>query len=262
MTTICSQQVLNYVLEKISKEFNINLDNLVEKYGSAETIYNAIQADIDMNKNNKKKVVRKVTKAVPDVVTVSETVQVADVVTPKKKVVRKVTKAVPVEVVVADVVTVSETVQVADVVTPKKKVVRKVTKAVPVEAVVADVVTPSVVIVSVEENSEEKVKPKSKTIVKKVTFTKGDISAPHKEVTEEPTIESGVDVCDELENNIYVDSQTYNDEDSDSLEPREINGVKYYIDTSNYVYHTETQDLIGKLNETCDTIIFLSDFSS
>ena len=82
------------------------------------------------------------------------------------------------------------------------------------------------------------------------------------EVTEEPTIESGVDVCDELENNIYVDSQTYNDEDSDSLEPREINGVKYYIDTSNYVYHTETQDLIGKLNETCDTIIFLSDFSS
>lgn len=176
-----------------------------------------------------------------------------------------------------------ETPTVETVVTqaPKKKVVRKVTKNV-VNAPEEENKEEPIPQTKVEEVanldvSEVKVKPQAKRIVKKV-YTNNSETTLVKETKEEPTKKSkktleilefdagkdanSMDGCDELEANIYVDTQIYNDEDSDSLEPREVNGVKYYIDSSNYVYHIETQDLIGKLNEKGDNILFLSDFSS
>jgi hypothetical protein len=279
MTTISSQQVLTYVLEKISKDFNIDLNNLAEKYGSVESIYKAIQTDIDNNKS-KKKVIRKVSKSVEPILeekkveaVVAEVVDVP-IEPPKKKVVRKITKNVePNETVVNDIGKAQKTEPVdVPIEPPKKKVVRKVTK--PAEPIVEQ---QKVVEVSIE-NTEEKVKPKAKRIIKKVpsptddSIVLNEVKLEAKEGTEKKSkkilelVEFGtgednsLDGCDELEDNIYVDTQIYNDEDSDSLEPREINGVKYYIDSSNYVY--DNQDLIGKLNEKGDNIIFLSDFSN
>jgi len=276
MTTVNTQQVLDYVLDQISKEFNISHQTLVEKYGSIETVSNAIVA----NTNNKKKVVRKATKAAE---AVAEVVVAPVDETPKKKVVRRATKAVELvtEEPKVEVEAVAEVV-VAPIETPKKKVVRKVTKAVEepkaaevvAEVVVAPVETPKkkvvrkatkavevvseepkveVVTSTPEENTEEKVKPAPKRIVKKV---------PDGDDINNVEVSTKVDNnCDEVEEaNVYVDAQTYNDEDSDSLEPREINGVNYYIDSSNYVYHFETHDLIGKLDNKGDNIIFLSDF--
>jgi hypothetical protein len=292
MTTVNTQQVLDYILDQISKEFNISHQTLVEKYGSIETVSSAIVA----NTNNKKKVVRKVTKVVEvvtgepkveaEVEAVAELVVVVPVETPKKKVVRKATKVVEVVTeepkVEAVVETVAELVVVVPVETPKKKVVRKATKVVEepkVEAVVetvaevvvvapvettkkkvvckaaraVEVVTEEPKVEVVASTPEEKVKPAPKRIVKKVP--------DDNEINNVEVSTKFDNNCDEVEEaNVYVDTQTYNDEDSDSLEPREINGVNYYVDSSNYVYHFETQDLIGKLDNKGDNIIFLSDF--
>jgi hypothetical protein len=254
MTTVSTQQILDYILEQISKEFNINHPTLVEKYGSVENISNAILP----NKNNKKKVVRKVNKAPEPVLEEPKAEAVAEVVaapveTPKKKVLRKVTKAVEAFV---------EQPNTEVVETPKKKVVRKVTKA--VEAVVEE---PKVEVANSTHcvNTEEKVKPAPKRIVKKVSsdIVETKEAPPNKNVESVEVsniVDNNVGGCDEVEENVYVDTQIYDDEDSDSLEPREINGVKYYIDSSNYVYHIETQDIVGKLNNQGDNIIFLSDF--
>ena len=307
MTTVSTQQVLDYTLEQISKEFNINHQTLVEKYGSIDTISSAIMT----NKNNKKNVVRRVNKAVEAVVeepkaeVVAEAVAEAAVVpveTPKKKVVRKVTKAVEAVVEEPKAEAVAEAALVP-VETPKKKVVRKVTKAVEVvveepkaevvaEEVVVPLDTPKKKVVRkvtkavepvVEEpkvelapstqggNTEEKVKPAPKSIVKKVSsdinlashdgiMVNNSTTGTDLERQAEPLNKNIVERFDDIDTNVYVDTQKYNDEDSDSLEPREINGVNYYVDSSNYVYHFETQDLIGKLNNKGDNIIFLSDF--
>jgi hypothetical protein len=56
----------------------------------------------------------------------------------------------------------------------------------------------------------------------------------------------------------YESLEMYED---DSLEPKEFNGVKYYVDTSGYIYDFENQDLVGKLNQSGDSIILLNDFS-
>jgi hypothetical protein len=260
MTTISTQQVIDYVLEEISKDFNISHTTLVEKYGSIDTISNIIQ-----NKNTKKKVVRRVTKPTVEQPQVYQLIE-ATVETPKKKVVRKVTKNVveepKVDIVVETPVEVLSTVEV-----PKKKVVRKVTKT-PDTVIVVPVEEPKTD--PVLEHVEEKVKPQPKRIVKNVTVVNVTVneepkkkSKKHVELVEFDTgsDKNSLEGCDELEANVYVDTQIYNDEDSDSLEPREVNGVKYYVDSSNYIYHIETQDLIGKLNEQGDNIIFLSDFS-
>ncbi len=238
MTTISTQQVLDYILQQISKDFNIDYTSLSEKYGSLDTISNIIQNNITNSKNTKKKVVRKVTKAVVEEPLLAVTTE------------PPVTESTP---------------------TPKKKVVRKVTKAVVEEPLVTVTNEPSSEHLDSVEGSEEKVKPQAKRIVKKVPVM--DTVLPE-EINEEPKKNSKknvelveFDACanannnDRLEENVYVDTQTYDDEDSDSLEPREVNGVKYYVDSSNYVYHIETQDLIGKLNDKGDKIIFLSDFS-
>ncbi len=271
MTTISTQQVLDYILQQISKDFNIDYTSLSEKYGSLDTISNIIQNNITNSKNTKKKVVRKVTKAVveePLLAVTTEPPVTESTPTPKKKVVRKVTKAVVEEPLLA----VTEEPPVTESTpTPKKKVVRKVTKAVVEEPLVTVTNEPSSEHLDSVEGSEEKVKPQAKRIVKKVPVM--DTVLPE-EINEEPKKNSKknvelveFDACanannnDRLEENVYVDTQTYDDEDSDSLEPREVNGVKYYVDSSNYVYHIETQDLIGKLNDKGDKIIFLSDFS-
>jgi hypothetical protein len=260
MTTISTQQVIDYILEKISNDFNIDHTNLTNKYGLVDTIYSDIQKNIDNSKTPKKKVVRKVTKAlvVETPVVVEEPVALETPIQAlKKKVVRKVTKALAVEEpvvletpVVLEIPVVLET----PVQAPKKKVVRKVTKALAVEE-------PVTIELPKEEPKEEKVKPQPKRIIKKVdqnTNINNTLVETVKETKEEP--DNTVEGCDELEENIYVDTLVYSNEDADSLEPREINGVKYYIDCSNYVYHIETQDLIGKLGEKNNNIIFLSDF--
>ena len=274
MTTISTQQVLDYILEEISKDFTINHDTLVEKYGSLETIYNTIQ-----NKISKKKVVRRVSKAtvqepkVEQVYIPIETINETPVETPpKKKVIRKVSKNI-VEQPKLDIVAVP--LPETSVESPKKKVVRKITKIPEIVSVAppTNPVTETVNLV-VLEPQEEKVKPQPKRIVKKIST---NVSALEKEVQEIPKKKSkknlellefgaeednSLEGCDELEENVYVDTQIYNDEDSDSLELLEINTDKYYIDSSRYVYHIDTQELIGKLNEKGDNIIFLSDFST
>ena len=250
MTTISTQQVLDYVLEQISKDFDINHAKLVEKYSSIQTISVAIQSTLD---NNKKKRVLKKASVVTPVETVQDVVE-NSIESPKKKVVRKVTKALVVgeaEATKEAIATVPDVLETPSE-PPKKKVVRKVTKA-SVVPTVETTPTPSNFVDSVEE----KVKPQPKRIVKKVPLSSDNVSKL--EVVEEfnQKSEKQLDI-----DTVYTDSQIYNDEDSDSLEPREVNGIKYYIDSSNYVYHVETQDLIGKLNEKGDNIIFLSDFST
>jgi hypothetical protein len=250
MTTISTQQVLDYVLEQISKDFDIDHAKLVEKYSSIQTISAAIQPIIDNNKNTKVKRVLKKSSVVTPVETVQEVVE-TPIESPKKKVVRKVTKVLVVGEAEATKEVVPELVE-TPIDPPKKKVVRKVTKA-SVVPKVETTPTPS----NLVESLEEKVKPQPKRIVKKAPQTSDNVAKL--EVVEEPsqTPEKQLDI-----DTVYTDSQIYNDEDSDSLEPREVNGIKYYIDSSNYVYHVETQDLIGKLNEKGDNIIFLSDFST
>jgi hypothetical protein len=290
MTTVSTQQVLDYILEQISKEFNINHSTLVEKYGSIDTISNAILS----NKIIKKKIIRKVTKELEEP-KVEVVAQVAE--TPKKKVVRKVAKKaepvtevpvtevpiteVPVTEVPVTEVPVTEVPKV-EVVTPKKKVVRKVAKkAEPVtEVPVTEVPVTEVVSNTHDKNTEEKVKPTPKSTVKKtpVATKEPELASTPKgvaincndlETKEESTnnkSETHLEVstesvdCHEIEEDVYTDTHTYNDEDSDSLEIRKINGVEYYIDSFNLVYHIETKDCIGKLNNEGNNIMFLNNF--
>jgi hypothetical protein len=164
---------------------------------------------------------------------------------------------------------------------PKKVLKKKV-------AVEATPVEPTVI----AEDKQKEVDSKPKKIIKKrVTVDATEvpevknIDTPEEEVKitpkkiikkkpSEPTVNEGlpkkqskknIDVAEYgVEGNeshdIYEAAELYED---DSVEPREIGGVKYYIDTSNYVYHFESMDLIGKLNESDPTkIIFLADFTS
>jgi hypothetical protein len=295
MTTVSTQQLLNYILENISNDFNIDLSKLKEKYGSLETIYKEIQTITDTkDKNTKKKVIRKVNKTVepaleePKTETVTPDPLEAPIEAPKKKVVRKVTKTIEPALEEPKQQVVTPDPLEAPIESPKKKVVRKVTKNVEpaLEEPKTDTVAPEVVEAPIEapkkkvvrkvtktvetvtnDNTEEKVKPNAKRIVKKVPSADNNLAVSVPKNTKPVDLgtladNNSLEGRDELEENIYVDTQIYNDEDSDSLEPREINGVKYYIDSSNYIYDIESQDIIGKLNEKGDSIIFLSDFSS
>ena len=317
MTTISTKQVLDFVLEQISKDFTIDHDTLKNKFSSLDNIYNSIQESINANGRvikkvtiveapvlAKKRVIRKVSKDVEEPIVTVEvepivTVEPVTIAPTKKKVIRKVTKVVeeptkvveeptkvveePTEVTVQHIVVpivVAEEPAPEPVITAKKKVIRKVTKVVEEPIVVPSVVPTSVVAEEpkpdvvlttkkkvirknttvvekpVEEPVEEKVLPKR---VEKVLAETKKKSKKNVELVEFGTDSNSVEGVDEIEANVYVDTMLYNDEDID-LKLYEINDNKYRIDDSNYVYDFETKDLIGKLNEKGDTIIFLTDF--
>lgn len=262
MTTISTKQVLDFVLEQISKDFTIDHDTLKNKFSSLDNIYNSIQESINANGRvikkvtiveapvlAKKRVIRKVSKDVEEPIVTVEvepivTVEPVTIAPTKKKVIRKVTKVVEEPIVVPSVVptsVVAEEPKPDVVLTTKKKVIRKNT---------------TVVEKPVEEPVEEKVLPKR---VEKVLAETKKKSKKNVELVEFGTDSNSVEGVDEIEANVYVDTMLYNDEDID-LKLYEINDNKYRIDDSNYVYDFETKDLIGKLNEKGDTIIFLTDF--
>lgn len=94
-----------------------------------------------------------------------------------------------------------------------------------------------------EEDSEVKIKPK-----KNEPFVKKHIqSTENAEYGEEGD-----------HSEVYESFQTY---ETDELQPKKINETNYYVDTSGYVYDFENQELLGKLNQSGDTVIFLTDFS-
>jgi hypothetical protein len=272
MATFSTQQILDFVLEQISKDFNLDILVLKNKYSSIDDVSNAIK----LANTPKKRVVRKLTKSVPTTIEAPITAEEAPIITeaapitteeeapitneaapPKKKVIRKVVKAVDTPSIPVEQPIVEQPINVTNV--TKKKVIRKTIK--PVE---------EPVVVTEEPVIEEKVKPKR--IIKKVpkepevTKEAEEVVEPKKkskknvELVEFNTDSNSMEGLDEIEKTVYTDAHLYNDEDSDSLEPREINGVKYYIDTSNYLYDMETQDLVGKFNENTNNVVFLSDF--
>lgn len=69
-----------------------------------------------------------------------------------------------------------------------------------------------------------------------------------------------------IKNECIVDIENYKtngelDIEDDFLESREINGVKYLIDSSEYIYNMDSQELLGKLSEKDKTqILFLKDY--
>ena len=222
-----------------------------------------------------KKVVRKVTKVLDEPTQV--TLEPNEVtVEPNQVTVKPIEVNVkPIEVNVEPIEVNVEPITIPNVVpeepTPaKKKVIRKLSKTLE-----EPIVAPNVVVEEPKSNPEhEPVLPakKKKVIRKNPDVVKEPVekklvptetkkkSKKNVELVEFGTDANSMEGVDEIEANVYVDTVLYNDEDSDSLEPREVNGVKYYIDSSNYVYDFENQDLIGKLNEKGDTIVFLTDF--
>lgn len=107
------------------------------------------------------------------------------------------------------------------------------------------VVAPIVKEIDTLEPEELKLKPKKIILKKPVLDSKKNVDQP----------EYGEDV-EQAEP--YESLEMYED---DSVEPKEFNGVKYYVDTSGYIYDFENQDLVGKLNQSGDSIILLNDFS-
>jgi hypothetical protein len=111
----------------------------------------------------------------------------------------------------------------------------------------------------VTEEPEVKIKPK-KIIVKRPVIEPATIPAPQKKsIKEVDIVEYGSDEQHDENATVYDSIQMYED---DLLEPREINGVKYLIDSSEYIYDMETQELLGKLSEKDkSTILFLKNFT-
>ena len=120
----------------------------------------------------------------------------------------------------------------------QKKIIKKKISEPLVETPVEVVKT-----IHMEEVDEVKIKPK-----KNEPFVKKNI-----ENTDSPEYGEEVDNPE-----IYESLQIY---DTDDLEPKKINDTNYYVDTSGYVYDFESQELVGKLNQSGDSVIFLSDFS-
>jgi hypothetical protein len=125
-----------------------------------------------------------------------------------------------------------------------------------VAEVVAEVPKESEVVV---EEPEVKIKPK-KIIVKRLPVEAVKIPEPPKMSKKEvDVVEYGSDEQHDENASVYDSIQMYED---DLLEPREINGVKYLIDSSEYIYDMESQELLGKLSEKDkSTILFLKNFS-
>ena len=141
---------------------------------------------------------------------------------------------------------------------------KKVLKKAPI-AVADTVIAVADTVIAIEDKPKES-EPVSTPIVKEIdTLEPEELKLkPRKIILKKPILESKKNV-DEPEYgedvdqaDIYESFQTY---EEDSLEPKEINGTKYYVDTSGYIYDFENQDLVGKLNQSSDSIILLNDFS-
>jgi hypothetical protein len=176
-----------------------------------------------------KKVLKKAVVETAEAAVPAETETIVAIADKPKKVLKK--KAVPLET--ETVIAVADTVAIADTVIA---VVEKLPQILN---------TPIVKEIDTLELEELKLKPKKIMLKKPVLESKKNVDQP----------EYGEDV-EQAEP--YESLEMYED---DSLEPKEFNGVKYYVDTSGYIYDFENQDLVGKLNQSGDSIILLNDFS-
>jgi hypothetical protein len=111
----------------------------------------------------------------------------------------------------------------------------------------------------VAEEPEVKIKPK-KIIIKRSQIEPVTIpESQNKSKKEVDVVEYGSDEQHDENAAVYDSIQMYED---DLLEPREINGVNYLIDSSEYIYDMESQELLGKLSEKDkNTILFLKNFT-
>ena len=163
---------------------------------------------------------------------------IADTVKPKKILKKKPTAILDnTETVTASAI--AET--VTDTIKPNK-IMKKTTIETFSIPIIKDIETVSIapiVNVSVLEPEELMLKPK------KIMISKKNVEKQ----------EYGEDI-EQID--IYESLETY---EEDSLEPQEINGIKYYVDTSGYIYDFENQDLLGKRNQSGDNIILLNDLS-
>jgi len=212
-------------------------------------------------------------------VEVAETTQVAVSVAatkPKKVIKKKVAEATPVEIsetITVESVQTTPATMTVEAVKPKKVIKKKAaadtveTASVPVEAA-----KPKKVIKIVEE-------PPAIELVKEkiIEATGGSTITLPKIIKKKPTVELAPEPKPLPVSSIKTIPITEYAEDGEqssdiyegieideevTLEPREFDGVSYYVDQSGYVYHFENKDLIGKINEKSGQIIFLRDFNS
>ena len=218
---------------------------------SASAIAETVAASPIIDTVKPKKILKK--KSTAETVAASD---IADTVKPKKILKKKptaildntetVTASTIAETVtasaIAETVTASAIAEtVADTIKPNK-IMKKTTIETFSIPIIKDIETVSIapiVNVSVLEPEELMLKPK------KIMISKKNVEKQ----------EYGEDI-EQID--IYESLETY---EEDSLEPQEINGIKYYVDTSGYIYDFENQDLLGKRNQSGDNIILLNDLS-
>jgi hypothetical protein len=288
MTTISTKQVLDFVLEQISKDFTIDHDTLKNKFSSLDNIYNSIQESINANERvikkvtiveahvvAKKRVIRKVSKDVEEPIVTVEvepivnvepvvTVEVEPIVTvepvaiapTKKKVIRKVTKVVeePTEVTVQHIVVpivVAEEPKPEVVLTAKKKVIRKVTKVVEEPIVVPSVVPTSVV---AEEPKPEVVLTAKKKVIRKNTKL---VEKPVEEPVEEKVLPKRVEkVVAETKKKSKKNVELVEfGTDANSVEGVDEIEANVYVDTMLY----DDEEIVLKLYEINDNKYFIDD---
>ncbi len=210
---------------------------------------------------------------------------------PKKVIKKKVAETIPVQVANTSPLVVEESTPAAmtvEAVKPKKVIKKKAaadileTVPVPVEAAKPKKVIKKKTEVNIAESTKliETVEeppaielPKEKII----ELTSGSTITLPKIIKKKPTVElvpepkplpvssiKTIPITEYAEDG-EQSSDIYDGIEIDeevTLEPREIDGVSYYVDPSGYVYHFENKDLIGKINEKSGQIIFLRDFNS
>jgi hypothetical protein len=230
------KRVLKKKVPSMTDFIEINIaspTDITEKIASpiiGDTIVSAIAQAIVMP-DKPKKVLKKKASVIEtaEAAVPAETETIVAIADKPKKVLKK--KAVPLET--ETVIAVADTIAIADTVIA---VVEKLPQILN---------TPIVKEIDTLELEELKLKPKKIMLKKPVLESKKNVDQP----------EYGEDV-EQAEP--YESLEMYED---DSLEPKEFNGVKYYVDTSGYIYDFENQDLVGKLNQSGDSIILLNDFS-
>ena len=193
-------------------------------------------------------------KVLKKTVPVTETPTEAEVVTqaPKPKKVLKKAEPIIEAPTAAEVVAQAPEESEKVVETPKpKKILKKTIQD--VETPVEEIDTQTI------DEPEVKIKPK-KIIVKRAPIE--NVAAPEpkqKSKKEVDIVEYGSDEQHDENAAVYDSIQMYED---DLLEPREINGVKYLVDSSEYIYDMESQELLGKLSEKDkNNILFLKNFA-
>lgn len=239
-----------------------------------------------------------VAEATPVEVAETTPVEVAET-KPKKVIKKKVAEAIPVQVAAITEAQVAETTHIevvesspaamtVEAVKPKKVIKKKAatdiveTVVVPVEAAKPKKVIKKKTEVNIPESTKViKIveEPPAIELVKEkiIEATGGSTITLPKIIKKKPTVELAPEPKPLPVSSIKTIPITEYAEDGEqssdiyegieideevTLEPREIDGVSYYVDPSGYVYHFENKDLIGKINEKSGQIIFLRDFNS